>query len=196
MYASRRCTKTQKTNRHNTVKSPNGVSMKRHSFHSFISWMILAGLIIFFTGCSGCIHSSSPPGPAIEPTGTVRGMPDQAPGVTPAATTPISPFLTETSPGASTRSTGSLTIWSTPPACSVYIDGMYAGDTPPGRESFTQSITSGPHTVKITKIGYEDYTQDVIIPLGKSVIVTAALPEKTFPDYTLNPTSTVTEPYS
>jgi hypothetical protein len=70
---------------------------------------------------------------------------------------------------------------------------MYAGDTPPGRESFTKSITSGPHTVKITKIGYGDYTQDVYVSVGKSVIVTAALSEKTFPYYTLHPTSTFTE---
>ena len=196
MYASRSCTRTQKTNRHNTLQSPNGVSMKHHPFHSFISWMILAGFIIFFTYSSGCVDYSSPPGPATQPTGTLRGIPDQAPGVTPSATLPTSPLLTETSPGASTRNTGSLTIWSTPPACSVYIDGKYAGDTPTGRESFTKSLTSGPHTVKITKIGYEDYTQDVYVPAGKSIIVTASLPEKAFPYYTLNPTPPTTEPYS
>ena len=196
MYASRRYNRTQKTNRHNTLQSPNGVLMKRHSFYSLISRLILAGLIIFFTGCSGCIHYSSPTETATQPTSTLRGIPDQAPGVTSAATLPIPPLLTETSTGTSTQSTGSLTIWSTPPACSVYIDGMYAGDTPTGRESFTKSIKIGPHTVKITKIGFEDYTQNVYVSVGKSVIVTAALSEKTFPYYTLNPTSTITEPSS
>jgi len=73
---------------------------------------------------------------------------------------------------------------------------MYIGDTPTGRESFTKSIKSGPHIVKITKIGYEDYTQNVYISVGKSVIVTADLPEKTFPYYTLNPTSAFTESFS
>jgi len=73
---------------------------------------------------------------------------------------------------------------------------MYFGDTPTGRESFTKSLKSGPHIVKITKIGYEDYTQNVYVSVGKSMIVTAALPEKTFPYYTLNPTSTVTESFS
>jgi hypothetical protein len=91
---------------------------------------------------------------------------------------------------------GSLTIWSLPPACSVYIDGMYAGDTPIGQESFTKSVKSGPHTVKITKIGYEDYTQNVYVSVGKAEIVTATLSEKPFPYYTLNPTSTFTEPFS
>jgi hypothetical protein len=70
---------------------------------------------------------------------------------------------------------------------------MYVGDTPTRRDSLTISLESGPHTVKITKIGYEDYTQNVFISGGKSEIVTADLSEKTFPYYTLNPTSTFTE---
>jgi hypothetical protein len=73
---------------------------------------------------------------------------------------------------------------------------MYVGDTPTGRESLTKSIKSGPHIVKITKIGYEDYTQNVFVSVGRSDIVTAALSEKTFPYYTLNPTSTFTESFS
>jgi hypothetical protein len=92
--------------------------------------------------------------------------------------------------------TGSLIIWSSPPACSVYIDGKYAGDTPAGQDSFTISLESGPHIVTITKIGYEDYTQNVFVSVGRSDIVTATLPEKTFPYYTLNPTSTGTESFS
>jgi len=167
--------------------------MKSHSFHSLISLMILAGLIIFFTSCSGCIHYSSPSERATQPTGTLGGMTPQTLGVTSEVTLQISPLSTETSTESPTQSTGSLTIWSSPPACSVYIDGMYVGDTTTGRESFTKSIKSGPHTVKITKIGYEDYMQNVDVPFGKSVIVTAALTEKTFPYYTLHPTSTFTE---
>jgi hypothetical protein len=73
---------------------------------------------------------------------------------------------------------------------------MYVGDTPTGRDSFTTSTESGPHIVKITKIGYEDYTQNVFISRGRSEIVTATLSEKTFPYYTLNPTSTFTESVS
>jgi hypothetical protein len=91
------------------------------------------------------------------------------------------------------QSTGSLVIWSSPPACSVYIDGMYVGDTPTGQDSFTTSIQSGPHIVTITKIGYEDYTQNVVISGGRSDTITATLEEKTFPYYTLHPTSTFTE---
>lgn len=170
--------------------------MKSHSFHSLIFWTVLAGFIIFFASCSGCTHYSSPSERVTQPTSTLYGMPAQTPGVNPAATIPILPFLTETSVGASTRGTGSLTIWSSPPACSVYIDGMYAGDTPTGRDSLTTSVKSGPHTVKITKIGYEDSTQHVYVSVGKSEIVTVVLSEKTFPYYTLNPTSAFTESVS
>jgi hypothetical protein len=73
---------------------------------------------------------------------------------------------------------------------------MYVGDTPTGRESFTKTIQNGPHIVKITKIGYEEYTQNVYVSVGKSGIVTAVLSEKTFPYYTLNPPSTVPESFS
>ena len=91
-----------------------------------------------------------------------------------------------------TPGTGSLVIWSSPPACSVYIDGMYAGDTPTGPDSFTTPVKSGPHIVKITKIGYEDYTQNVVISGGGPDTITATLSEKPFPYYTLHPTSPVT----
>jgi hypothetical protein len=170
--------------------------MKSYSFQSLIFWTILAGFIIFFTSCSGCTQHLSPSERVTQPTSTLHGMPAETPGMTGAATIPISSFLTDTSVGVSTRGTGSLTIWSSPPACSVYIDGMYAGDTPTGRDSLTKSIKSGPHTVKITKIGYEDSTQDVYVSVGKSEIFTVSLSEKTFPYYTLNPTSAFTESVS
>ena len=170
--------------------------MIRHSFHPLIFPVILTGLIIFFTCCSGCIHYSSPTETATPPTSTLPGIPVQTPGVTSPATPTQLPFSTEPSTGTLSPSTGSLIIWSSPPACSVYIDGMYVWDTPTGRDSFTTSIKSGPHIVKITKIGYEDYTQNVFISGGRSGIITANLSEKTFPYYTLNPTSTFTESFS
>ena len=169
--------------------------MKRYSFHSCIFPAILTGFIIFFTCCPGCIHYASPPGPATPSTTTVPQIPARTPGVTTAATLPPSPFSPETSPGTLSPGTGSLVIWSSPPACSVYIDGMYVGDTPTGRDSLTLSSESGPHIVTITKIGYEEYTQNVFISGGRSEIVTASLSEKTFPYYTLHPTSTFTESF-
>jgi hypothetical protein len=170
--------------------------MKNHSFNKLNSWMILTGLIIFFMCCCGCVKYSSTSEGNIPLTSTTHAMPIQTPIVTSTVTPGITPFFTETSTGTSTQSTGSLTIWSSPSACSVYIDGMYVGDTPTWRESFTKSVKSGPHTVKITKIGYEDYTQNVYVSVGQLEIVTATLSEKSFPYYTLNPTSTRTEPYS
>ena len=168
--------------------------MKSDAINSFIFRMILAGIIIFFISCSGCVRYSTPSEIATPPPTIIsREMPAQTQYVTTTVTIFISPLPTETSSGASTQNTGSLTIWSSPSACSVYIDGMYVGDTPAGRESFTKLIKNGPHTVKITKIGYEDYMQNVYVSVGKSLIVTANLSEKTFPYYTLNPPSTFTE---
>ncbi len=167
--------------------------MKWYSVHPFIFPVILTGLLLFFVCCSGCIDSSSPQEPATPSTSTVPHIPVQTPGVTPAATPPLSPLPPETSPGTLPHSTGSLSIWSSPPACSVYIDGMYFGDTPTGHDSFTTSLQSGPHFVKISKIGYEDYTQNLVISAGGSDTVTATLLEKTYPYYTLHPTSTFTE---
>jgi hypothetical protein len=168
--------------------------MKSDSINSFILRMIPVGIIIIFISCSGCVQYTSPseiatPPPII----TSREIPAQTQGMTSTPTLFLSPLTTETSQEESTQSTGSLTIWSSPSACSVYIDGMYVGDTPAGRESFTKLLKNGPHTVKITKIGYEDYLQNVYVSAGKSLIVTATLSEKTFPYYTLNPTSTFTE---
>jgi len=170
--------------------------MKSDPRNSLIFRLILAGIIIFFISSSGCIHSASPSEIATPPPLTLYEMPARTHGVIPTTTRFISPRSVETTPGASAQSTGSLTIWSSPPACSVYIDGMYVGDTPAVRESFTKVIKNGPHTLKITKIGYEDYLQNVYISVGKSLIITATLPEKTFPYYTLHPTSTVTESFS
>jgi hypothetical protein len=170
--------------------------MKNHLFGKLNSWIILTGFVIFFMCCCGCLNDSSASGGTVPPLSTSMVMPTQTSIVMPAVTSGKTPFLPETSPGTSTQSMGSLIIWSSPPACSVYIDGMYVGDTPLGQESFTKSVKSGPHTVKITKIGYADYTQNVYVSAGKAEIVTATLSEKPFPYYTLNPTSTFTEPFS
>ena len=167
--------------------------MKQNPLRSCMSGMILAGMIIIFITASGCTQYSSPIEPATLPTGTSGGMPAWTDSVTPATTLSLSPFSTETPTRVSDQSTGSLIIWSSPPASSVYIDGRYAGDTPAVRGSFTKVLTTGPHAVTITKIGYGDYRENVYISAGESLVVTATLPEKTFPYYTLMPTSTFTE---
>jgi hypothetical protein len=66
---------------------------------------------------------------------------------------------------------------------------IHNGFAPP---SARRAGESSPHIVTITKIGYEDYTQNVFVTAGSSEMVTATLPEKTFPYYTLNPTSAFT----
>jgi hypothetical protein len=167
--------------------------MKRDSLRSFMVRVILAGIIIFFISASGCIQYSTPYETATLPTITFGGMPARTDSVTPAATLSLSPRSMETPIGVPARRSGSLVIWSSPPASSVYIDGMYVGDTPAVRGSFTKVLSIGPHAVTITKIGYEDYREQVYVSEGETLVVTATLPEKTFPWHTLNPTSTFTE---
>ena len=169
--------------------------MKDDLRKSFIFPVILAGIIIFFICCAGCTRSSYPSETATQPVITVREMPARTYEVTPAATKLPSPRPAEPSRGTPAPGTGSLTIWSSPPACSVYIDGMYAGDTPAVRDSFTKVIGDGPHTITITKIGYGDYRENVFVPAGKSLIITVTLTEKPYPYYTLNPTVPFTESF-
>ncbi len=166
--------------------------MKWYSFHSFIFPVILTGFIIFFTCCSGCINDSSPTGPAAPPTNPLPQIPRTDTRCDTGSDPASLPLPPGNLPRMVPQGTGSLVIWSSPPACSVYIDGMYAGDTPTGPDSFTTPVKSGPHIVKITKIGYEDYTQNVVISGGGSDTITATLSEKPFPYYTLHPTSPVT----
>lgn len=167
--------------------------MNRDFLCSCMFRMILAGILIIFISASGCTRYSSSSEPVTLQTGTSAGMPARTDSVTPAMNPFLSPLPTETTVRAPARSTGSLIIWSSPPASSVYIDGMYAGDTPAVRGSLTKVLTTGPHAVTITKIGYEDYQEQVYVSAGESLVVTATLPEKTFPYYTLMPTSTFTE---
>jgi hypothetical protein len=168
--------------------------MKNHSAQTFQCWIPFIGCIIVFMGICGCVQHISTSADNYSPGSSSIEMHMQ----TPMVTLSVQPEMTSSSavPPANPvpPGTGSLTIWCPPSACSVYIDRMYVGDTPPGWGSFTTSVKSGYHTVKITKIGYEDYTQDVYISDGRSQTITANLSEKSFPYYTINPTLTRTEP--
>ena len=168
--------------------------MKNHAARTFQFWIPFIGCIIVFMGICGCVQNTSTSAKNYSPGSSPIETPMQSPLVTQS----VQPLMTSSSavqpaspvpPG-----TGSLTIWCPPSACSVYINGMYVGDTPPGWGSLTTSGKSGYHTVKITKIGYDDYTQDVYISDGQSETITANLSEKSYPYYTIHPTLMRTEP--
>jgi hypothetical protein len=170
--------------------------MYGNSRNSKMFRMILAGLLIFLISASGCVRYPSPSGTATLPAGTYDEMPARTEDVTTAATLFPSPLSTDTPAGAPAQRTGSLVISSSPPASSVYIDGMYAGDTPTVQGSLEKGVKTGPHTVRITKTGYDEYHENVYIFGDESLVVTATLPEKPFPYYTLNRASTFTESLS
>ncbi len=66
---------------------------------------------------------------------------------------------------------GHVTVTSTPSGASVYIDGKYAGTTP--LENY--KLSTGEHTVKVEKEGYETYTTKVDVSPGGTATVSATL---------------------
>ena len=63
-----------------------------------------------------------------------------------------------------------LKITSDPSEASVYVDGDYEGITP-----LTLSLSTGTHTVKLSKSDYEDYTTSVTLNPGESKTISATL---------------------
>ncbi|NIA12213.1 MAG: PEGA domain-containing protein, partial [Nitrospiraceae bacterium] len=56
---------------------------------------------------------------------------------------------------------------STPSGASIYLDSTYRGTTP---KTLTD-VPVGAHTIKLTKSGYEDYTETVYVSAGESASV-------------------------
>lgn len=67
--------------------------------------------------------------------------------------------------------TAVLSVQSSPSNSAVYIDGSYVGSTP----YVDSSISAGKHTVKVSCLGYADYTTSITIEGGKSANVLATL---------------------
>ncbi len=68
---------------------------------------------------------------------------------------------------------GYLTVYSTPTNAGVYVDGDYVGKTP----LKGYNLSTGTHTVKLVKDGYEDYVKTVTINPGETTKVEATLTE-------------------
>ena len=67
--------------------------------------------------------------------------------------------------------TGSLSITSSPSVAGVYIDGSFQGITP----VTVSDLTTGSHTIRITRTGYNDYTTTAAVYAGQTTSVTATL---------------------
>ncbi len=70
---------------------------------------------------------------------------------------------------------GSISITSTPTGARVYLDGNYTGKE---TNCTLDSILPGKHTIKLTKAGYEDYEEEIMVESGKEVEVSATLRER------------------
>ncbi len=68
-------------------------------------------------------------------------------------------------------SSGSLDVRSTPSGASIYIDGTYKGVTP----FVVLELSEGSYQVKLSRSGYNDYTQTAFITTGETTIVSATL---------------------
>lgn len=66
--------------------------------------------------------------------------------------------------------TGTIIVSSTPSEARVFIDDIMVGVTP-----WSGTAANGAHTVKVTKINYNDYGTTVTVEGGKTVTVTANL---------------------
>ena len=72
---------------------------------------------------------------------------------------------------APTPMVGSVSVVSTPLMADVTVDGKAVGRTP----IELSDILVGEHTVKVSKSGYSDYSQTVVVAEGKSVKINAEL---------------------
>jgi PEGA domain len=75
--------------------------------------------------------------------------------------------------------TGALSISSTPGDAAVYVDGVYQGVTP----TVAGNLVAGPHTVILSKAGYQDWVSTVTVTAGQTTPVTATLASDPKPIY-------------
>ena len=102
--------------------------------------------------------------------GSLSGYTDQSQGVTVNAGQTSGIVLNL--PASSGTSTGSIYVTSQPSRALIYLDGKYLGVYSPTTIS---KITSGTHTIRLTKYGYKDLTRSVIVSGGTTTPVSAVL---------------------
>ncbi|WP_461864918.1 protein kinase domain-containing protein, partial [Thermococcus sp.] len=86
-------------------------------------------------------------------------------------TVTINPGESKTISATLTPAFGYLSVDSTPQGAKVYIDDSYAGDTP----LKDYKLSTGEHTVKVVRDGYEEFTKTVTVNPGEKASVTASL---------------------
>jgi len=84
-------------------------------------------------------------------------------------------YVTATLTAVPNPTTGSVLVTSSPAYASVYLDGVYHGQTEPGTPININGVSAGTHTVKVTLAGYQDSVTSVTVNSGQTSTVTANL---------------------
>jgi len=71
--------------------------------------------------------------------------------------------------------TGSVSLTTNPPGAFLYVNGVYAGQTSVGSPLLFPQAPAGTYSILITKSGYQDYTENVIVEAGKVYTLTITL---------------------
>ncbi len=92
--------------------------------------------------------------------------------------------------------TGSISVWSDPKGAKVYLNGQFKGTTGTmpiiisGVEvtyPFCDTVKS--HHIKLTKIGYQDYTTMITVTAGETTSIVATLTPISLPSFVVPPTA-------
>ncbi len=84
-------------------------------------------------------------------------------------------YVTATLKAIPNPTTGSVSVTSNPAYASVYLDGVFHGQTEPGTPLNINGVAAGTHTVKVTLAGYQDSVTSVTVNSGQTSTVTANL---------------------
>ncbi|MDH7510359.1 MAG: PEGA domain-containing protein [Methanolinea sp.] len=71
--------------------------------------------------------------------------------------------------------TGDIVVTSVPGGAAIYLDGSYRGTTSERNPFDITGVAPGSHTVSLLKNGYQDYSADVTVLVGKTTSVSAVL---------------------
>ena len=86
--------------------------------------------------------------------------------------------------------TSDIRVWSSLSGARIYLDGVYQGVT--GSAWFwIYGVSTGYHTIRLEKSGYEDYTETVYVSTGDTASVSAYLTATPPPTTTPTPTPTL-----
>lgn len=73
------------------------------------------------------------------------------------------------------QTTGFIDVTSSPAEANIYLDGAYQGQTSSSGPFTISNVPVGAHTVRLTLIGYQDYTTSANVVAGTTSHVGAAL---------------------